>query len=83
MDCHISLSPEEAEFFLRAADIQSAARALIEFAVAVYGGERNISYERRIELGIRIPASSSIPGLFFTNNVTFLVYVHQYVTCIP
>jgi hypothetical protein len=70
----IAVSTED-EFFLKAPDVDSAAKALVEFITASYLGQ-GLTLARRAELGVKIPAHSTTAGLFITDNITFHVYAH-------
>lgn len=55
---------EQPEFFMKAPDLGSASKALIEFVTAIYSGQHSLSSARRAELDVRIPRHSTIAGLF-------------------
>jgi hypothetical protein len=74
----VATSPEE--FFLKAPDVGSAAKALVEFIAASHLGQ-GLTLARRAELGVKIPAHSSVAGLFITDTITFHVYAHFLPSC--
>jgi hypothetical protein len=64
---------DDAEFFLKAPDIDNAAQALMEFFVAKYSGSANLSRDWQTALRVKIQCHLSVSGLFFNHNVTFHV----------
>jgi hypothetical protein len=72
LEFNIQRSDSEKEFYLEAPDVATAAKALIEFMVAEYSGEKLTRTQRRA-LNVKIPPRSSIAGLFFEEGITFFM----------
>jgi hypothetical protein len=73
IETDLSNSDDEAQFFLQAQDVDTAAQALSEFVLAIYSGQNDLSRQRKAELRVKIHPGASIAGMFFRNNMTFIV----------